>query len=96
MKRSFLCFYLLPLFVLIALTSSSQNTITGTVADNVGSSLVGATIKINNSTSGTVTDNNGRFVLTDANLFHGILPLVTLTMLKKKLQLQEQAIMISP
>lgn len=69
MKRSFLCFYLLPLFVLIALTSSSQNIITGTVADNVGSSLVGATIKINNSTSGTVTDNNGRFVLTDAQSF---------------------------
>ncbi len=62
-------FYILPLLVLITVTCSSQNTITGTVADNVGSPLVGATIKINNSTSGTVTDDIGRFALTNAQSF---------------------------
>lgn len=38
--------------------------VTGTVKDNLGETVIGASIKVKNSTTGTITDINGSFSLT--------------------------------
>ena len=57
---------MLMLMMLFALGASAQNGIevSGTVVDNNGESIIGATVKVKNSSSvGTVTDFDGNFRL---------------------------------
>jgi TonB-dependent starch-binding outer membrane protein SusC len=47
------------------ISQQQNNTITGTVTDNSGESLVGVTVQIKGTTLGTVTDVDGRYILTN-------------------------------
>lgn len=56
---------LIVVFFLVSLTSWGQNLkkVTGTVTDEDGESLIGATISVKGTTNGTVTDIDGNFEL---------------------------------
>ena len=58
---------LLPLILcclLGSITIFAQNQISGTIIDNSGEPLIGASILIKGTTSGTVTDYDGKYELT--------------------------------
>lgn len=54
-------------FTLLALLTisivSAQSSITGIVSDELGGTVIGATVLITGTTAGTVTDENGRYML---------------------------------
>ncbi|MBK8966515.1 MAG: TonB-dependent receptor [Lewinellaceae bacterium] len=61
MKKIYL---LLPLLMLLGIGSlSAQRTISGTVTDDAGQAMIGATVLAKGTTAGKVTDVNGRFTL---------------------------------
>lgn len=43
----------------------AQQTVSGTVLDEGGSSIIGATVMVKGSTNGTVTDLDGKYVLSN-------------------------------
>lgn len=43
--------------------SSDNVKVTGTVVDNTGEPIIGATVRVKNSQSGTATDLDGKFTL---------------------------------
>ncbi|MDR0333247.1 MAG: TonB-dependent receptor [Dysgonamonadaceae bacterium] len=45
----------------------SQNTVTGTVKDNMGEPLIGVAVQVRGTSTGTVTDMDGRYTLVGAN-----------------------------
>ena len=56
----------LSLFVLLlgcALQAFAQQTITGTVTDNTGETIIGASVMVKGTSIGSMTDVNGRFSL---------------------------------
>jgi len=68
MKRKltmFLTLYLVGLMALVAQTQIqvAQTQIQGTVVDDTGEPVIGATIRINGESLGTTTDINGKFIL---------------------------------
>ena len=58
-KRFLLSF----LLMLLCVTLSAQTTITGTVVDETGESVIGATVKEKGTSTGTVTDFDGNFTI---------------------------------
>ncbi|MBK7096706.1 MAG: TonB-dependent receptor [Saprospiraceae bacterium] len=50
-------------FVTISLYAKSQNTLTGTVIDNSGAAIMGASVSIDGTYNGTLTDSKGKFQL---------------------------------
>lgn len=46
----------------VSVSAQSKN-ITGTVSDNAGESIIGASISVKGTSAGTITDINGRFIL---------------------------------
>lgn len=48
-------------------TQKNTKRITGTVTDQQGESIIGATVAVKGKTSGTVTDINGSFILNEVN-----------------------------
>ena len=61
MKRKLTMFLTLYLVGLMAIVAQTQ--IQGTVVDDTGEPVIGATIRINGGSLGTTTDINGKFVL---------------------------------
>ena len=59
--KNLLCGKTLFFFVFIPLFTFAQNTFTGTVLDDEGQPLYGATVIIKDSNNGTVTDAQGQF-----------------------------------
>ena len=55
--------------VLLPLFSFAQNTLTGTILDDEGQPLYGATVIIKGSNNGTVTDAQGQFNLNSQRSF---------------------------
>lgn len=51
-------------FLFLSVTTFSQRTISGTVFDDTGETLIGANILIKGTTTGTITDFDGKFELT--------------------------------
>lgn len=63
-KKTFLSFALSGIFTLFSLTILAQNkTVTGTVIDNNGANVAGASVVVKGSTIGTNTDVDGKFSL---------------------------------
>src|SRR5574344_2264926 len=59
-------FQRLMLFVLLAVCTSgvmAQSKINGTVLDQNGETVIGASVLVKGTTSGTITDLNGHFIL---------------------------------
>jgi TonB-linked SusC/RagA family outer membrane protein len=50
-------------FLFTGILYSQEKTISGTVADNTGSPLIGVTVAIKGTTTGTITDIDGKFTL---------------------------------
>ncbi len=46
--------------------NAQQKTVTGTVSDNNGEPLIGATVSLEGSTTGTITDVDGKFAINAA------------------------------
>ncbi|QYH37566.1 TonB-dependent receptor [Algoriphagus sp. NBT04N3] len=64
MKIKYLNFSLFLLFfVLVSATAFAQITIRGTVTDDIGEPLPGATILVKGTTTGVVTDSDGKYVI---------------------------------
>lgn len=56
-------FVLIGMMAMFAICASAQKTITGTVIDNNGDEVIGATIMEKGTSNGTTTDLNGKFSL---------------------------------
>ncbi|GJM35929.1 MAG: collagen-binding protein [Saprospiraceae bacterium] len=56
-------FFLLTLFMGLALMGYSQKTITGTITDEGGEPLIGATVQVKGTSVGTITDFDGKYSL---------------------------------
>ena len=54
---------LMCLFVIFSNSLMAQNSITGTVTDDTGSPLPGASVVVKGTTTGVITDFNGKFTL---------------------------------
>ena len=54
------------LFLLVSTFSFAQQTVSGTIVDAAGESLIGATVVEKGTNNGTVSDYNGNFELTVA------------------------------
>jgi len=63
MSKNYLKHLLLFLCLLTTTIAVSQRTITGTVTDDTGETLIGVNILVVGSTSGTITDIDGNFTL---------------------------------
>ena len=66
LNRQLLKVFISCLFILFASHISfaqEKNTVTGTVADEKGVTLIGVSVKVKNSSLGATTDANGKFVL---------------------------------
>ena len=67
MKQNSIIKICLGLFLLLATTLSSlaqtSRTVTGSVVDEAGEPIIGATIMVAGTTTGTVTDIDGKFSL---------------------------------
>ena len=50
--------------------NSKQRKITGTVRDNIGEPLPGASVVVKGTKNGTVADLSGKFSLSTSSLFH--------------------------
>ncbi len=56
--------FLLAIFLVIAVTSFAQSkTVSGTVIDKTGESVIGASVVVRGTTNGTITDFDGNFIL---------------------------------
>lgn len=55
---------LIAIVLLCSQQAIAQHNVTGTITDDTGDALPGATIKVKDSTTGTVSDNDGTFSLT--------------------------------
>lgn len=55
---------ILTIGLLTAQGITAQQTITGTVSDNLGNPIVGATIKVSGTQNGTVTSKSGQYTIT--------------------------------
>jgi len=63
-KKQLLKLFLCPLFLLLSTWAMAQKlTVSGTVTDETGQALPGATVAIKQSTAGTNTDVNGKYTL---------------------------------
>ncbi len=58
-----ICLLTLSLFFVAGLSAQSQKQITGTVLDEKGESIIGASVSVKGTTNGTITDIDGRFSL---------------------------------
>lgn len=56
-------FLILTLLFTLHLSAQDKKTITGTIFDGKGESIIGASVSIKGTTNGTITDINGRFSL---------------------------------
>ncbi|MEI6275676.1 MAG: SusC/RagA family TonB-linked outer membrane protein [Prolixibacteraceae bacterium] len=63
MSKKIVRMVLMCLFVVIANNLMAQNSITGTVTDDTGSPLPGASVVVKGTTTGVITDFNGKFTL---------------------------------
>jgi len=63
MSKKIIRIFLMCLFVLFANSLMAQNSITGTVTDDSGSPLPGASVVVKGTTKGVITDANGKFSL---------------------------------
>lgn len=65
MKRYTLkiCWLVLLIFVSLSTGFAQQFTLNGTVSDNIGQPLPGATVQVKSKSIGTITDNAGKFQL---------------------------------
>jgi TonB-linked SusC/RagA family outer membrane protein len=73
MRRNFLTYRLLPVFIVLILTAGnliSQVTISGRITDANGNPLAGASIQVKNQTLGTTSSADGSYQLS-ANLKNG-------------------------
>ena len=72
MKTKFTMTLTLFMALIVQLTFAQQKTVSGTVSDENGLPLIGATVVISGTSSGTTTDFDGNYVLNvqspDANL----------------------------
>lgn len=57
--------FLLCSLLFLSTTVWAQQTVSGTVLDEGGSSIIGATVMVKGSTNGTVTDLDGKYVLSN-------------------------------
>lgn len=58
-------FFFLALFSVLAVTASAQNkSVSGTIVDSNGESVIGASVLVKGTTNGTITDLDGKFNLT--------------------------------
>jgi TonB-linked SusC/RagA family outer membrane protein len=63
MSKKIVRMVLMCLFVLVANSLMAQNSITGTVKDETGAPLPGASVVVKGTTQGVITDVNGKFNL---------------------------------
>ena len=52
---------LISMMLLMSVMSYAQTSVTGTITDESGEPIVGATVLQENTTNGTITDINGQF-----------------------------------
>ncbi|AMP99098.1 Putative TonB dependent receptor outer membrane protein [Pedobacter cryoconitis] len=65
LKQYMLKAFTFCIFLLLSLTSTAQtSTVSGTVTDDKGQTLIGVTVKIKNTKSGGMSDANGKFKIT--------------------------------
>jgi len=64
MKTKFTMILTLFMALIVQLSFAQQKTISGTVSDENGLPLLGATVVISGTTSGTTTDFDGKFMIT--------------------------------
>lgn len=56
--------FLLAIFLVVAVTGFAQSrTVSGTVIDKTGESVIGASVVVRGTTNGTITDFDGNFTL---------------------------------
>ena len=60
---SFLCMLLIMCMLLPAKVFAQSGTITGTVVDETGMTVIGATVMVKGTNDGTITDMDGNFSL---------------------------------
>lgn len=58
-------FFFMALFSLISISIYAQKSITGTVVDKNGETVIGASIVVKGTTNGTITDFDGKFTLSN-------------------------------
>ncbi len=63
MSKKIIRIFLMCLFVLFVNSVMAQNSITGTVKDETGGPLPGASVVVKGTTQGVITDINGKFTL---------------------------------
>ena len=61
MSKKIIRIFLMCLVVLFVNSVMAQNSITGTVTDDSGSPLPGASVVVKGTTRGVITDSNGKF-----------------------------------
>ena len=63
MKKNIINLCLVLLMSLVSMTMSAQKTVKGTVVDQSGEPVIGATVQVKGSSTGTITDLDGNFTL---------------------------------
>jgi TonB-linked SusC/RagA family outer membrane protein len=63
-KRLFILFILLTICIVNSMQAQeTKKIVSGTVADNSGNTIIGASVTVDNSTAGVITDQNGHYSL---------------------------------
>nr|WP_278580620.1 carboxypeptidase-like regulatory domain-containing protein [Bacteroides intestinalis] len=58
--------FLVALFSVLAIGAAAQSkTVSGTVTDKTGETVIGASIVVKGTTNGTITDINGKFTISN-------------------------------
>ena len=60
-------FLLLALFAIVSMSLTAQVTVTGTVLDSTGESIIGASVVEKGQTGGATTDIDGKFTIRVSN-----------------------------
>ena len=68
-RKKLLVCYFLPLMLLANISSYAQNKINGTVTNENGDILAGATILLKGTTNNTVADSKGKYMLSSDQAF---------------------------
>ena len=64
MKKNKLFYICLVLLMsIVSLNASAQTTVKGTVVDEAGEPIIGATVQVKGSTTGTITDFDGNYTI---------------------------------
>ncbi|MBP5278393.1 MAG: carboxypeptidase-like regulatory domain-containing protein, partial [Prevotella sp.] len=64
MKKNKLFYICLVLLMsIVSLNASAQTTVKGTVVDEAGEPIIGATVQVKGTTTGTITDFDGNFTI---------------------------------